>query len=242
MAAAVPFALKAGAAIGGHFLSKALGKPSAPQQAGMTATQQTVDQLGQTATGLRTEGTALRGQGGAQTAEGVGNLGAAADYYRNILGRGRGATEAAIAPERSLALDYYRGAGNRVSRNVSGPQRETLLAELNRQKVGQLADMSGRARAGAATGIAGVGAQQAAAGNATSQLGANLTSQGTYADVNRLYGGQNLFTQGQQVQTRQDAIGKNVGGFIYDIVNSLPWKKGGGGITATDIPFYPRGI
>lgn len=158
MAAAVPFALKAGAAIGGHFLSKALGKPNNTQQTGINQTAATNTSLAKTAGDLRTEGLATRGTGAAQTGEGVSNMGAAADYYRQVLGRGRGATEAAIAPERSLALDYYRGAGNQIQRNVRGPQRETLLGDLNRQKVGQLADMSGRARRGRHRDRAGRGA------------------------------------------------------------------------------------
>lgn len=57
--------------------------------------------------------------------------------------------------------------------------------------------------------------------------------------MNRLYGAQNLFNQGQQVQERQDKIGNQVGGFLFDIVNSLPWKKGNSGGQVYPTPAGP---
>ena len=162
-----------------------------------------------------------------------GDLTTASNYYRNILGGGRGAMNAALAPERSSALDYYGGAEQRIARTVRGPQRDTQLAELERQKVGNLASMAGVARRGAATGLADVGSRIGQFGDAEASLaslygnmGTALTGQGTNAQANALYGSQALFNQGAQVGEQQRQTGSDVGKFIFDIVSSMPGGKG----------------
>src|SRR3990167_8012869 len=115
MAAAVPFAMKAApiaaSALGGLFGKKA-AQPLPQQTAAINASQQGVQNLQQTGTSLMGQGQSMLGNvapaaGNAQAAYGQarGNLNTAGNYYSNILGGGRGATSAALAPERSAALD-----------------------------------------------------------------------------------------------------------------------------------------
>lgn len=210
MAAAVPFAVKAGAALGGAALGKLLNRPNQAQQAATQGTSALAAAMPQYAA-------QQRGMGTGAIQQGMGSMGAATDYYRRILGTRSGAN-AALAPERSTALDYYRGAGTRISNSVQGPQRDTQLAELDRQKVGQLANMTGQARAGAATGLADIGSK-------LTGLGTTLTGQGNYADVNALYGQQAAFNQQDTLRQHQQESGNTWGSFIYDLMKTIPAVK-----------------
>lgn len=214
MAAAVPFALKAGAMIGGSLLGKKLSGPSKEQQAAMAASQQSTQQLGAMAPPLMRQGQQLTQAGGQ-------NLGAAGDYYRNILSS-RSAARESLAPETTTALEYYRGAEGKAKRTMRGGSRDYALAELDRQKVGQIAGFLPQARANAAQGATGVGGTQVGAGW-------NLAGQGVNAASNAAYASSGLFNQATQMRQQQQEGGKQWGGLLYDIAGMMPWGKGGRG-------------
>lgn len=219
-AAAVPFALKAGAMVGGSLLGKKLSGPSGAQKSAMTGTQQSAQQVGAMAPPLMKQGAALTGQG-------AGTLGAAGDYYKNILSNRQSARES-LAPEMQGALAYYKGAENKTQRTMRGGSRDYAQAELERQKTGQLAGMLPAARAMAAQGATGVGGAQTGAGAAASGQGVNAA--GTAGYINS-----GLFNQASQLQQQQQEGGKGWGSLLYDAASAMPWGKKSGGVSPSTL-------
>lgn len=214
MAAAVPFAIKAGTMIGGSLLGKKLSGPSKEQKGAMQQTQQA-------ATGLNQMAGPMASQGMGLTRQGAGDLGAASQYYRSILGNRQQARES-LAPEMQTAMDFYRGAEGKAGRTLRGGSRDTALAELNRQKVGNMAMMLPQARARAAEGAAGVGGTLLGGGTNLAATGGNLASNAAYLN-------QGLFNQASQIRQQQGEGGKGWGSLLYDVAGMLPWGKGKGG-------------
>jgi len=224
MAAAVPFALKAGIPLAASFLGKKLSGPSPQQRAAMTGTQQAGEQVGAMAPPLMQQGTDLTQQGGGYLRQGSNDLSQAGRYYSNILSNRRAATNA-LAPEMTTAMDFYRGAGQKVQRTMRGGSRDYAQAELDRQKVGQLASYLPQARAGAAQGMERIGSAQGALGGTAIGGGASLTGQGVNAASNAAYINSGLFNQATQLQQQQGAGGKAFGSLLYDIAQMIPWGK-----------------
>lgn len=222
-AAAIPLIIKAGSAVAAHYAAKKLGGASKPQQAGMDVSQQSAQTLGTAGSGLLNQGQQLTNQGSSY-------LNRAGNYYQQILGS-RGAMRNAMAPETSSVLDYYRGAEQKLGRTTSGSDRTTAQAELDRQKVGQLALLPSLARRGAAEGVGTVGAQLAG-------QGANLSGQGIYGLQASSTAGSQLFNQGTQIRGQQNEAGKAVGSFLYDIIKSKYGGGGGGGTSDTETGIY----
>lgn len=222
MAAAAPFAIKAGMALGSSLLGKKLSGPSKDQKTAMAGTQAAAKSVGQYATPLVQQGGQLAQAGGE-------NLGAAGSYYRNLLGS-RQQAQNAVAPEVQNAMSYYRGAENKTKRTMTGGSRDYALAELDRQKVGQIAAFTPAARRAAAEGSAQIGSSLLGAG-------ANLTNTGVGAAGTAAQINNSLYSQAADQQKQQTEGGKQMGGFIYDILDKLPLPKfggGGGGITMGD--------
>jgi hypothetical protein len=120
----------------------------------------------------------------------------------------------ALAPETSTILDYYRGASGKAGRELTGGQRDTALAELDREKVGKLALMAPMARANAATGAAQVGTTQVGQGG-------NMIAQGGYLQ-------DALTRQGTQMAEQGRQGGSAIGKFLFDIMQGIGKGKGGG--------------
>lgn len=220
-AAAVPVLTKvapyAASAVAGLFGKKASG-PTKEQKAAMQTQQQGMSQLTGAAAPLLGQGTGLAQQG-------AGYLGDAGKYYQGILGS-RQQAQQALAPETATALEYYRGAGNKAKRTLTGGTRDMALAELDRQKVGQLAGMLPAARARAAEGITGVGGTALQGGTALTGQGAGL-----YDTAARI--GAQQFGQASELRKQAQEGGKSWGSAIFDIVKGGigggGGKKGGGG-------------
>lgn len=220
MAAAIPFALKAGSMIGGALLGKKLSGPSKPQQAAMTGAQQGAQALTAAGQPLLTQGMTMADRAG-------GDLDAAGQYYRNILSS-RTAGREALAPEMASALNFYRGAENKTRRTLRGGSRDVALAELDREKVGRMAMLLPEARRSAAQGILDVGGTRLSGGTA-------LTGQGTNALANAAYAQGGLFNQATQLRGQEQEGGRAWGGILYDVLGALPWGKGGGGTLPSTI-------
>lgn len=208
MAQAAPFAMKAGTGILGSLLGKKLSGPSQPQQAAQTGMTQNADQL--------------TAQGSPLLQQGQQNLAGAGDYYRKILSGSRSTTQAALAPETNTVMDYYRGAQGKAQREMRGGVRDTAVAELDRQRVGNLAMQAPMARAGAAQGAGQVGTTQAGQGG-------NLLATAGY-----LRSG--LFNNATTLQDQAAAGGRGWGSLLYDIASAgWPKKKPMPGYPATGI-------
>lgn len=210
MAAAVPFAIKAGSMIGGALLGKKLSGPSPQQNTAMQGAQQAAGQVGQYASPLVQSGLSTIGQG-------RGYLNQAGNYYGNILSNRRSAREA-LAPELKTTMDFYAGASNKAGRTLRGGARDYALAELDRQKVGNMAMMLPQARAQAAEGVGNLASSAIYGGS--NLVGSGVGAAGQAANI---YG--NLFNNATTVRNQQGEGGKAWGGFLGDLAAMLPWGK-----------------
>lgn len=228
-AAAVPILTKAApyaiSAVGSLFGKKMSG-PSKDQKAAMDQSQAAQKQLTGAAAPLLEQGTQMNRQGGDY-------LGQAGNYYKGILGN-RSQAQAALAPEMTTALEYYRGAGNKAKRTLTGGTRDMAVAELDRQKVGQLAGMLPAARREAAEGLTGVGGTALQGGTALTGQGAGLF------DTSARIGSQN-FQNATTLYNQSQKGGQSWGGAIFDIIKGGAGggggkKGGGGGLPAGYVP------
>lgn len=235
MAAAVPFAIKAGTMIGGSLLGKKLSGASGTQKTAMQGTTDAANRVGAMSGPLMQTGMNVLGQAPGMFGNAGRNIGAAGNYYRNILSSRQSARES-LAPEMTTALDFYRGAENKTKRTMQGGGRDYALAELDRQKVGQLAGFLPAARRNAAEGALNVGGAYGDIGSNLLAGGANLTGQGLNAATSAAYINSGLFNQGTQVREQEGEGGKAWGGILYDVAQALPWGKGTGAKLPTTGP------
>lgn len=219
-AAAIPALIKVGSMVGGSLLAKKLSAPTSQQSSAMSGTQGAQQMLGQAAP-------QLMGAGQQATATGVSGASTAANYYKSLLSGGRAGLTAATAPEAGAALDYYKGAEGKVQNTMRGGGRDMALAELDRQKTGQLAMLPAQARAGAAQGLVGASAPLLQSGTAQTEAGVN-------AGYGAAGAGTQLFNQATTSADRQSKAGSGIGGMIYDAISGWAsgkgkWGFGGGG-------------
>lgn len=212
MAAAIPFAIQAGSAIYSHYKNK---KANKVQQTAMEGNQALAAQAPQ-----------LMDQGKGYLREAAQTLQPAAQYYQNILGSRQAATTA-LAPETTTALEYYRGAEGKTRRTMVGGARDTALAELDRQKVGQIAGLLPAARRGAAEGAGQIGSIYGG-------LGGQSMQGGFYAGM----AGNNAFNQAQTQKGNTaesanawgklaaDALGAWMGSRQSKQTSQNPWYAG----------------
>lgn len=228
-AAAIPAMKIGGSALGG-LAAKFFGKPSKPQQAGMAGTQAAAGQIGAMAPQLMQAGQQPLQQGTAALSQAGG-------YYNKLLSGDRAMARDAMAPEIATAMDYYRGAGAKASRTLKGPARDEALAELDRDKVGNLALMGSQARQTAAAGAERVGQAQ-------SGIAANLFGQGVNAASNAGWINNYAFNQGSQIRDQERESGKGFGGLIFDLLSGMVGPKkpdiGFDRPTMHPVPFYGR--
>lgn len=223
MAAAIPYAIHGGAALFSHFKNK---KANAAQQAATAGTQQVGQQLSGLVGPLTQQGQQLTGQG-ART------LGTAGDYYQNILGSRQVATQS-MAPETTTALEYYRGAENKTKRTMQGGARDQALAELDRQKVGQIAGFLPAARRMAAEGATNVGGTQLQAGSAASGQAVNAGTGAAYAN-NAAFG------QYQDQRKNSADTASAWGKILSGALGAWQASRGGGASSGAQNPWYRQG-
>ncbi len=212
MAAAVPFAIKAGSMLAGSLLGKKLSGPSKQQQAAMQQGQASSTALTQAAGPLMQQGNALS-QAGAADYE------PAASYYRNIL-TDRSQARNALAPEIKNAQDFYSGASSKAARTMRGGARDYALAQLDRERVGNIAMMLPTARANAAQGLGALAGQQVDAGTRLTGLGTNALSNAGYLNSR-------AFDDATAIRNQEEKGGSMWGQFLGDIAEAMPFPKGG---------------
>jgi len=130
----------------------------------------------------------------------------AMQYYTTLAGGGRGAMNAAMAPERNQMAESFRGAEQgMLARMGPGAGRDRAIAEMYRNKAGAMGMMPFQARQGAMGQLAGMGGQMmnrgadmmGAAGDVMS--GASATGQrASQAQQTAGNAWGNLITQGTQ--------------------------------------------
>ena len=221
MAASAPFAMKAlpfiakgAASLGAALFGKKLSGPSKEQKAGMQGAQQATDVLSSYSRPLMSTGMQFARQGDR-------SLGQATDYYSGILGGDRSKIMAHMSPEIGGVLDAYRGSERSIGRNLRGGSRDYALAELSRQKAGQVAGLIPQARRNAAEAMGDLGQTYLAGGTTFTGQGVNTAANAAGA-ANQLYG------MASHLQDQQAEGGRTMGSFIYDILQGGGGGSGGG--------------
>lgn len=101
----------------------------------------------------------------------------AMQYYMTLAGGGRGAMNAAMAPERNQMAETYRGAEQgMMARMAPGASRDKAIAEMYRSKAGNMAMMPFMARQNAMGQLAGMGGQMMDRGGNLMGAAANALS------------------------------------------------------------------
>jgi hypothetical protein len=84
----------------------------------------------------------------------------AMQYYMTLAGGNRGQIQGAIAPQLSALNASYKGAETRMGMMPAGPTRDRQMAELQRQKAGQIGMLPIEARNDAMQRLYGFGQEQ----------------------------------------------------------------------------------
>jgi hypothetical protein len=230
-AAAIPLA-KVGISLAGAGLGKLFGRKSKEQKQAMETTAAAGPMLTGAAGPMLQQGSQLGRQG-------AGYLEGAGQYYRNILGD-RTAARSSLAPENATALEYYRGAEGKAKRTLRGGSRDYALAELDRQKVGQLAGFLPMARANAAQQLGGLGGTAISGGTGLSGTAGGLLSEASGI-------GQQQFEQAGKIREQGKEGGQAAGSLIHDILGGYlgdgkKGSKGGGGRKLLSSSSYAPGL
>lgn len=188
-------------ALGGLWAANKMGfgGPSKAEQGFMGQAHGAAGQLGRAGGGLLDQGQSAVGKG--------------ANYYSTLLNGSRSQIAQALQPERQALSDTYRGAERGIERSgARGAAKDMAVAELQRQKAGQIGGLAAAVRPGAAQALTQIGQ------TATSQgLGA---TQGAASIYDQLLG-----RAGQQADRASEArggLGEQIGSILSNIM-----KKGG---------------
>lgn len=167
-----------GLAIGGWAGKKATemaAKRSPEEQAALTGANEVAGQA--------------RGLAGELVGQGKQYLQQPANYYQTLLSGNRAAMSGMVAPAVAQITGNYRGAGRALEHSgLRGAARENATADLNRQRVSQIAGLTTGVQGNAADKLAGLGTDMLSQapgliGTAGNIYG-NLLGQGT---ANRIY-------------------------------------------------------
>lgn len=157
----------------------------------------------------------------------------AMEYYSTLAGGNRGQMQAAIAPQVGQINSSYLGAERgMLSRMAPGAQRDSALADMYRQRAGQIGDLSVGARKEGVQGLAQMGQQMY--GNAMSGFGAASGAlsgaAGTYGGAAALAQNQNQFDANLQQQKRKGWMdfGGSIGKILLPYVMGKIGNGGGG--------------
>lgn len=144
----------------------------------------------------------------------------AMQYYTNLASGSQSAIQSTLAPSMSQANQVYSGAERGLnSKMMAGGQRDNAMAELYRQKAGQLGMMPFMARNDAMGQLSNMG-----------QQGVQNALQGYSVAGNMLspaqYGASNIFQANAAKSAKWGQIGSAIGGVA---ANYFLNKYGGGG-------------
>lgn len=149
---------------------------------------------------------------GGQTSLAAPAMSKAMQYYSSLAGGNASDLNAAVAPDMAQLTDTYKGAESGINARMgAGPQRDQAIAELMRQRAGQVGMTKLNARSGAFGQLAGLGQQ--ANQNA---LGGYGIAGNTLGNLGYQYGNlqNNLFNQKQTSNQNAMDLGSLFGKII----------------------------
>jgi hypothetical protein len=159
-------------------------------------------------------------KGNAATDQGLGNLGAAGNFFKTILGGSLEATQKLLAPQTNTILKQYDNAAKTAANlGPRGGGKVSTLVGNESAKTGAYGSALGGVLPGAAEGLAGVGKNQAG-------IGTNLTGQAneTLGPIMR--------QQDQAAATNAQnfgGLGSGLGKWLAGLMTNKGSASGGGG-------------
>lgn len=171
--------------------------------------------------GLGQVGTSLQGTGGQLTGMGIPQLQQAGGYFSSLAGGNRATMTQALAPEISGTNAIYGGTARTLSRFLRGPQRDTQLAETERERGGAIGNLFNTARPQANAALAGLGGQNVSQGTGA-RLGAGSLF-GTQANL-----GQSADIANAQIQSQ---AGAGFGGLLFNLLKTFAKPGAAAGVT-----------
>ena len=155
----------------------------------------------------------------------------AMNYYRTVANGSRSAINETNAPQIAQVQDIYKGAAGNIPYQMRGPQKDMALADLNRQKAGQLSMMPIQAKQNGVTNLANLGVQgMGLAGNFSGAQTGALSGQS--GSLNTMFGIQNDAMKAQNAAYSK--IGENMGNML------LPYLMGQKAAKAKPAGFTPE--
>lgn len=214
----MPYIIKGASLLGGYL---------AGRKAQSSAMQRSPEEM-LALQGAQSAGTNLTQQGQTLTGMGMPALQKSLGYYSTLLGGNRAAMSLATAAPRAAITDTYRGAERNLEYSgVRGAARESAVADLARDKAGNISRLTAGVQPGAAGALA--------------DIGSNLTGQGTTAFGNAGNVWSSLLGKGfenrKYAREEGEKAGTSIGSLLFDILSGFG-KKGGGG---KGIPGLPGG-
>lgn len=200
-----------GSVLGARHAQKDALKRTPEEQVALGQAQQVGGTLKQTGAGLMNAG---------QTTQAP-----ATDYWDTLLRGNRARQSQAVAPAVAAAQDVSRGEERNLERSgVRGAARDVAAADIGRRRASQISSL--------VTGVQPVAAQQ------LTDIGQTQINQGGAMSANAGQLFSNLLAQGarRNEYAREEGrqAGLSMGGFLRDIVGSLPFGKKKAGPTLDD--------
>lgn len=196
---------------GGGIIASLLGRKSvqgdirqSPGERAATGAQTTA------ATGLANTGSQLTGQGMPQIQQ-------AGRYFSTLANGNQAAQAQALAPDVENIQRVYGGTAKTLSRFLRGPERDTQMADLERERAGQIGSLFRNSRPQANANLAQFGGASVDAGMGATGQAANIFGSQANRGMEDRYRGADLSRQ----------AGSDFGGLIFNMLRM--YGKGGGG-------------
>lgn len=162
-------------------------------------------------------GTAL-GQSKSLFGMGMPQLQQAGRYFSTMARGNKAAMTQALAPDIENLQSVYGGTARTLARFLRGPEKDVQMAELERERAGQIGSLFRAARPAANTALANLGMQTAGmATGGAGTAGSIFGQQAGQAQASR-FGGANL----------QSQAGEDFGSLIFNLLKMYS-KSGRGG-------------
>lgn len=160
----------------------------------------------------------LAGEEGQRSAslfrQGMPQLQQAGNYFSTLAGGNRAATTQALAPDIEGIQSIYGGTARTLSRFLRGPEKDTQMAELERQRAGQIGSLFRGARPQANANLASLGGSAVTAGQQGTQGAAGIFGQSAQLSQQA----------GQFASKQSEQAGADFGGLLFQLL-----KQYGGG-------------
>lgn len=150
----------------------------------------------------------LSGLAGKLSGMGTANLSKAGGYFSSLAGGNRAGMTQALQPDIQNINSVYGGTARTMSRFLRGPERDTQLAETERQRAGQIGSLFSGGRSSANSALAGMGSGEMGAG-----IGAAGGAGGIFSGLAK----QGQDSQFEQAKLQQQA-GQGWGGLMFNLL------------------------